>query len=490
MISIKLNYKILFVSILTIALHSCSNPWDARQNNGDVNLSTNLGVAISNTKETSLFSALLVQTGYDKVLAGSKSYTVFAPTDEAIYQLDKSIINDSKALSFFVANHIALTAYSSVRSQSKVKILMLSGKYLEFNGTSTIGDATILTPDKYASNGIYHIINKALNPKINIWQYINTQTNTSLMSKYLVSLKELNIYKADSIAKISAVPGVLSDSLSNSYLRNVYNLNNEKNSYTLFLMDDTGYTAEVDKLAPYLTKSSVARTATFSSYFTTRDLVFPKAYLPGELPAVLTSRFGIDVPIDKTQIVGSPIILSNGIVYRIKRVDVPLTNRLVTNKIEGENNISYFPNTSGNRSTIFYRDKIDPSGILFNDIMQQHRATEGPNFFINYSATDLYSTKYKVYWRAINDVQSNVYQQRLVVGSIFKSDGTIDLATSLMAFPYINVDLKVYSEIYLGEFTLPQAGNINTISLVSAANTTVGNNSLTLDYLKFVPVLK
>jgi uncharacterized surface protein with fasciclin (FAS1) repeats len=484
MISLKLNYKILLVSILTIALHSCSTPWEDRQDNGDANLSVSLGEAISNTKEVSLFGALLVQTGYDKVLASSKSYTVFAPTNEALYLLDKSILNDSKALSIFVSNHIAITAYSSVRDKASQKILMLSGKYLEFKGTSIIGDATIVTPDKYAANGIFHIVNKALNPKNNIWQYVKGLSATSAMSKYLLSLTELNIYRADSIAKLTAVPGALSDSLSNSYLRNVYNLNNEKNSYTLFLMEDADYSAEVDKLKPYLIKSNATRTTTFSSYFTTRDLVFPKAYLPNELPAVLTSRFGIDVPIDKTQIVGDPIILSNGIVYRIKKVDVPLANRLVTTKIEGESANSFFPTNL--RSKIFYRDKKDPAGIDFKDIMVQNSGVS--LFRLNYSAINLYSTTYKVYWRAINDVQTNVFQQSLRVGGVYQLDGT--LTGVIKTFAYTNVAVGVYSDVYLGDFTLDQAGNIDLISLIAANTNVNGNNTLTLDYLKFVPVIK
>jgi uncharacterized surface protein with fasciclin (FAS1) repeats len=484
MISLKLKYKILLVSILTIALHSCSTPWEDRQNNGDDNLSVSLGEAISNTKEVSLFGALLVQTGYDKVLASSKSYTVFAPTNEAIYLLDKSILNDSKALSAFVSNHIAITAYSSVRDKASQKILMLSGKYLEFKGTSLIGDATIVTPDKYAANGVFHIVSKALNPKNNIWQYIKGLSSTSAMSKYLLSLTELNIYRADSIAKLTAVPGALSDSLTNSYLRNVYNLNNEKNSYTLFLMEDVDYTAEVDKLKPYLIKSNATRTTTYSSYFTTRDLVFPKAYLPNELPAVLTSRFGINVPIDKTQIVGDPIILSNGIVYRIKKVDVPLANRLVTTKIEGESNYGFSPTNL--RSKIFYRDKKDPFGIDFKDIMVQNSGVS--LFTLNYSAINLYSTTYKVYWRAINDVQTNVFQQSLRIGGVFQPDGT--LTGIIKTFAYTNVAVGVYSEVYLGDFTMNQAGNIDLISLIAANTNVNGNNSLTLDYLKFVPVIK
>jgi uncharacterized surface protein with fasciclin (FAS1) repeats len=483
MIALKLNYKKLFVGILTIALFSCSDPWGDRQSD-DANLNVSLSVAITNTTETSKFAELLVKTGYDKVLSESKSYTVFAPSNEAMALVDASILNDPAKLTFFVQNHIALTAYSSVRDKASEKVKMLSEKYLVFKGSTTIDDATIVTADKYTANGVFHIINKPLTPKQNIWQYVNDLSTSSVMSKYLLSLTELNIYRADSIAKINPVPGRYADSLTNCYLRNVYNLNNEKNSYTLFLMDDAGYTAEVDKLKPYLIKNSAARTDTYSSYFTVRDMAFPKAYLPNELPATLTTRFGVTVKIDKTQIVGEPIVLSNGIIYRIKKVDVPLLDRLITTKIEGENNYA-----SSVRNKVMYRELKDPANnLLFvNDIMVKNSAYT--LFQLDYSATDLYSTTYKVYWRAINDVQTTAFLQRLVIGLV-KVNNVLDFANSLKDFGPVSVPFGVYSEVYLGEFTLAQARDIDRISLVVANSATNGTNTMSLDYLKFVPVVK
>lgn len=484
MIALKLNYKKLFVGFLAMALVSCSDPWDGRQSD-DENLGVSLSEAIENTAETSKFAELLVKSGYDKVLSDSKTYTVFAPTNEAMALVDASVINDPEQLAFFVQNHIALTAYSSVRDKASEKVKMLSNKYLLFNGKTTIGDATIVAADKYAANGVFHVVNKALSPKRNIWEYVNDMSSSSEMSKYLLSLTELNIYKADSIAKLNPIPGRYSDSLTNCYLRNVYNLNNEANSYTLFLMEDEGYVAEVDKMKPYLIKNSAARTDTYSAYFTVRDMAFPKAYLPNELPDVLTTRFGVSVPIDKTQIVGEPIVLSNGIVYRIKKVDVPLTNRLVTTKIEGESTAWYTPSTL--RSKVMYREVRDPFGVLFNDIMVKNSGIS--TTMLNYNATDVYSTTYKVYWRAINDLQTNVFQQRLLIGTVIR-DNIIYINESIKAFPYTNVDVKMYDEVYLGEFSMTQAGNIDMISLMSTITTTNGNNTLTLDYLKFVPVVK
>jgi len=485
MIALKLNYKKLFVGILTIALVSCSDPWGDHQDNGDNNLNVNLSEAITNTTETTKFAELLVKTGYDKVLSESKTYTVFAPTNEAMAQVDASILNDPNKAVFFVQNHIALTAYSSVRDKASEKVKMLSAKYLIFKGSTTIDDATIVTADKYAANGVFHIVNKALTPKQNIWEYVNSQSSASAMSKYLLSLSQadINIYKADSIAKLNPIPGRYADSLTNSYLRNVYNLNNEKNSYTLFLMEDAGYTTEVDKLKPYLTKNSAARTDIFGSYFTVRDMAFPKAYQINELPAVLTTRFGVNVPIDKTQIV-SQIVLSNGIVYIMKKVDVKLTDRLVTTKIEGESTNLYSPYTSSARSKILYRDVKDPSGVLFNDIMVKNPGFS--SFTLHYSATDVYSTTYRVYWKAINDLQTAVISQRLMIGTVY----TNGIPTAAIKdFGYKDVAVKFYDEVYIGDFTPTQAGNIDMISLLASATATTGY-TVTLDYLKFVPVVK
>lgn len=481
MISLKINYKRLFVGLLTIALVSCSNPWEDRENSTDANLSVNLNEAITNTAEVSQFGQLLVQTGYDKILAASKTYTVFVPTNEAMDQVDDAILNDPEALKKFVANHIALTAYSSIRTKAQEKIKMLGDKYLLFKGATMIDDATIVTADHYAANGVFHIINKALTPKLNIWQYINSNSD-SAMSQYLLSLKNINIYNSDVEAKANAIPGALADSLTNSYLKNVYNLNNEKNSYTLFLMQDAGYSAEVDKMKPYLTVSTTEGTATFASYFTVRDMAFPNAYELNQLPATLTSRFGVEFPVDKTQIVGEPIHLSNGIIYIMKKVDVSLTKRLLTTKIEGEKNNGYI----GSRTPILYRDKIDPFGVLFNDVMVQTPARA--KFTLLYYAKDImYSTKYKVYWRAVND-KSGTFQQQLAIG------GNVDITINPIAvvnpttlFPLITIPSNNYDEILIGEFTKTNANNTDLISLIGGTTTT---SQLTLDYLKFVPVLK
>ena len=487
---LKNNYIRLFASVLTLAIISCSNPWDDRVDNGDANLGVTLDQAISNTSETSEFAKLLDQTGYAEELAASKTYTVFAPTNVALAAVGNEILNNPQALRQFVANHITLTTYSSVRTNQEERIKMFTNKNLIFKGSTMIDDATIVSADHYAANGVFHIIDKALTPKLNIWQYINSAGATTAMTTYLRSLKDFNIYQADSIGKVvsqTVGAGYLSDSLTNSYLRNVYNLNNENNLYTLFLMEDAGYTAEVNKMKPYLIKTSnnpaIDSTAIYSKYFTVRDLAFVKKYELNELPATLVSRFGVEVPVDKTQIV-QQIHLSNGIVYIMKKVDVPLTKRLLTTKIEGEANRGYI----GSRTTMLYRDRRDPSGVLFNDLMVQ--APNRAKFTFTYNARDMYSTTYKVYWRAVNDrSNSTLFQQQLGIGGeIIVTGTTSDVANFDKLFPLVTVPFNNYNEVLIGEFTKATAGNIDLISLIGGPTT--ATSGLTLDYLKFVPVLK
>ena len=490
MISKKNNYIRLFASLLTLAIISCSNPWDDRENNGDANLNSNLTEAITNTSETSQFADLLVQTGYDKILAASKTYTVFVPTNEAMAGVADVILNDPAGLKQFVSNHIALTAYSSVRN-SDVRVRMLSGKYLDFEGSTLIDGSAIIEADHYASNGVYHIINKALTPKLNIWQYVNSVPATNAMTTYLRSLKDFSIYASDIDAKILSGErgaGYLSDSLTNSYLRNVYNLNNEQNNYTLFILKDAAYTAETNKMKPYTIKVSndVTKdsTAIYASYFALRDLAFAKKYKRSQLPATLTSRFGVVVPIDQTKIV-EEIQLSNGVVYVMDMMDVPVANRLLTRQIEGESLSTYF---NFGRTALAYRDRIDPFGVVYKDIKVQNPGAALP--IVKYVAKDFYSTKYKVYWRAINE-QTNVFTQQLSINGNSAVVNNITVPTdTIFTFPYISIALLNYTEEYLGEFTLNKAQDLNHIILIGANTATNGNNSLVLDYLKFVPVLK
>lgn len=484
MISINTYIKGLFASITLVAAVSCSDPWEDRSNTIDNNLKQTLSERIKNTSETSEFGKLLAETGFDNELSNSKTYTVWAPTNDAMGQVDPAFLSDLASKRLFVQNHIALTAFSSVSEKDTVTVQMLSNKYLEFKNGTVMADANVVTADQYAANGLFHIINKALEPKSNIWQYLKSKIGSNAMSTYLSTLDEFNLYRSDSIAKTNEFHEFYADSLTNSFLTNVYNLNNEKNKYTFFLLEDDAYSSEVQKLEPYLTKSNADSTTTYASYFTVRDFAFHKAIAREKLSETLfVSRFGVEVSIDESKIV-EEVQLSNGIVYVMSALDVPLEKRLLTTKIEGEEPNGF--SQGDKRANTYYREKEDLDGVLFYDIMVQNHGV--PLFAINYSANNLYSTTYQVYWRAINDIQANTFQQSLRIGGTVMPDGTIE--DPIAELGPTDVPPNIYDEIFIGEFTLNESGRLDLISLIAANTGVNGNNTLTLDYLKLVPIIK
>lgn len=483
--SIKTYFKLFFACILLAGAFSCSDPWEEHAETSDANLNFNLSEALTASAQTSEFAKLLTETGYDKILASSKTFTVWAPTNEAFAQVEASALASTAAKKLFVENHIALTAFSSITQQDTVTVKMYSNKYLEFKFGKTIADANVIEADKYTSNGLYHIIDKALAPKKNIWEYVQERASTNAMSKYLIDLNEVNIYTRDSVQKSLSLPGIYADSLTNSYFTNVYNLNNEENKYTFFLLEDGSFVTETERLRPYMNRISEDSTTTYTNYFTVRDLAFHKAITRENLPDTLVSKFGVKVPLNEATI-AEEIQLSNGVVYVMGELEIPLETRLLTSTIQGEEPFQF--SQGDKRSNTFYREKEDPNGIVFNDIMvQNHRINR---FTIYYGVSNLYTTTYKVYWRAINDIQTNTFQQRVNIGGfISEVDGSLN--EPFAELPYTNVEPNVYEEVFVGEFELTVKGSGQTlVSLMAANSTSDGVNTLSLDYLKLVPVIK
>ncbi len=113
----------------------------------DPSLTKNLMALISEKADLSTFAGYLKQTGYDAVIASSRTYTVFAPGNAELATLDAAIKNDPVKLKLFIGNHIATQVYSTKDVTSTTRILMANGKYLSMKGTA-IGSAGITTTDQ------------------------------------------------------------------------------------------------------------------------------------------------------------------------------------------------------------------------------------------------------------------------------------------------------------------------------------------------------
>lgn len=462
--------------VLISGMYSCTRKWDLHNEITDPVIKDNLFEQLSKNTEVSEFGKLLVKSGYDKILESSKSFTVFAPNNAAIANMDPEIITDTARLNNFIANHIALTAYRTDAAVDSLSIRMLNGKNILFLKTN-IGDANITLPNKIAANGIYHVISGIVKPKFNLWQFLSANAGTYQQAAFIEALDAIHIYP-------NGLPDVGQPLLDNEFIKETYNIKDESKKFTLFLMQNSAFETEASKLLPYFTRSGVDTTHFLAKHYTIRDLIFNGEYKQSELPDTLVSKFGVKVGINPTNIV-ERVSLSNGVIYIMRDLSVNLKERLVTSVVEGEQPRVFIPGDK--RGNIYYREKIDPFNVLFHDLMVQNHGI--PLFEVGYITPVLYSTKYKVYWRAVNDIQTNVFQQRLMVGGVKDAKGAV--ISSIAFYPYTNVNIANYNEVYLGEFSLNIAGNIPLALIAANSNSTSsGVNTLSLDYVKLVPIIK
>src|SRR5688572_30518093 len=102
----RLRYKFLLVAVCALVFSACKK-WDDHVEVTNQDLKQNLLQAISADANLSTFRELIKKTGLDSLLQSSKTFTVWAPVNSALQNLDPAIINDNTQLKAFVLNHIS-----------------------------------------------------------------------------------------------------------------------------------------------------------------------------------------------------------------------------------------------------------------------------------------------------------------------------------------------------------------------------------------------
>jgi hypothetical protein len=494
--------RLLWIFFFALWLAGCKK-WDEHTKVDNQDLSKNLLEEISQRSDLSKFLEYLTKTGLDKELSSSKTYTVWAPVNAALQNLDPAIVADAAKLKAFVGNHISLQSFFTKNAQPTIRVPMLNGKRVSFS-KNKFDEANITEADKYVGNGVLHVIDKVAPVYPNAWELLNDTKTVFQQSAFILSLtrKVFDPTNAivDSISSQTGQPVYHpgTDSvLSNLFNTEVYDLQNESKQYTYFILNDAAYNSEVTKLNPLFKTSTVDSTKNLASFGVVKDLIVEGLYTIDQLPPVLTSKFGVPIPIDKSRIVETRK-MSNGIAYVMSGVDFVLKDKVPGVIIQGENYRGFFdaagnPVTprQNNVSAIFIRSRINRlNGQPFTDMYAYNHGISALN--AQYQVRNLPSVKYKVYWVAVNDtlvvnltaapIPPVVFNQRLAMG--------IRGANFLPATPATGMAVAInnYNEVYLGDYVQSAYGTLNMF-LTANASTGAGTNNLNLDYIKLVPDL-
>lgn len=437
-----------------LLLSGCKK-WDEHNALTDANAGKDLFQRIRENAELSKFAELLVKSGYDKTIASSQTYTVFAPTNAALATLDPTVVADDAKLRLFVANHIT-NQLQPANVSSQLRLQMLNGKFNNLQNAK-FDEASITTANQYAKNGLLHIIDKMVPALSSAWGFL--QSNPLMPSKQ----------KAFLLSQIDSTG-------SSAFLRNVHDLRDEKKQYTFFVLTDTSWDSEVNNYKQYFVTGAADSTTNLASNAVVNDFAVEGVYQPATIPDTILSAFNTKIGIDKNAIVQT-IKVSNGIVYLMRKLPVFPRHKFRQYVIQGEN---YDFSRVDRRNVTYFREKFNPVTMLdFRDVLVFNH--DVAQFYLGYRLRNVPSMKFKAYWVAVHDNINNsvaTFRQLLGIGT--------STATTL---PYIVVQPNNYSEVYLGEFTLSAFRPFLDIHLTADNSTNDDANKVTVDYIRLEPVL-
>lgn len=448
-------FRVLMIMFFSGLLFSGCKKWEDHNAVTDPMIGKDLFQQIKENADLSRFAELLTKTGYDKLIASSQTYTVFAPVNAALTSLDPAIVADDAKLKLFVGNHITNQVQpASVTGQ--VRLQMINGKYTNLQG-SVFEDATITAGDKYGKNGLLHIINKMVPALSSAWEFLQTDPLMPVKQK-------------DFLNSLTDTSGM------NSFLRNVNDLRDEQKQFTFFVLTDAAWDAELARYRPFFGTGTIDSTTKLASGAVVNDLAVEGVYQPASIPDTILSKFNTKVGVDKSAIVQT-VKVSNGIVYIMSKLDVLPKHKFQQYIIQGEN---YHFSRADRRNNTYFRDKFNPvTGKDFRDVLVFGHGLA--QFYLGYQLRNVPALKFKAYWVALHDnINSNTgnFRQMLGIG-----------APTANTLPYITVTPNNYNEVYLGEFTLSTFRPVLNVHLTADNSTNNDANKITVDYIRLEPVL-
>jgi hypothetical protein len=333
-----------------------------------------------------------------------------------------------------------------------------------------------------------------LYPKNNLWEYFLTTSGDSLQKEFLQTSVIQNIFDPS----ISPHIGFNSDGEPvydsmwinrNMFLYSINDISKEDSVYTVFVLTDNAFQSEYNKIKPYLNDTTASSTTIMNynaKWDVCKDIVVRGKYTQDKLPKILVSTQGISIPTDSLQIISS-YEASNGIIYVVDRFNIPLANKITTITIEGENYSNTYDGTftSATIALLGIRIRSWASGGADLYIPGGSNGHRTPWLSIRYNTPKLYTVTYNVYWRAVNDFQGSSFIQKLAINadSIKAIKAKTYQGDTLVR--YKTILPNNYSEVLLGQFTNMRYGSSR---LFVAADSTITNDPVVLDYLKLVPV--
>lgn len=444
--SIKLAYLAAGL-ILSVFISSCSNEeWDRHYNNEDLTLSDkSLSEYIKSQPEMEKFYQMMEISGYDSILDGSQTYTVWVPTNEALQNVN---LSDASAVKELVMNHI--TRFSQPTSGvTDKKLLMLSNKFVHFakEGSNYLfGESPLVIKNIATKNGIIHSISKFEKYESNLWESLSKLENLDSLRNFY------NFYiKTDENGKSQ-----------NLVLNTIGRLDLEDSIYTAIFPTNKAWLSSYNIIKEYYkvrqTDGTVTTNWAVASQAIVLNTVFRQKINPFALDSVFSTIGNVFKNPGRLFENATPVSASNGQIY--------LTDSLMFQPQEGWHNEirieaeeTYYGRSSTNANVYFRSSegtKYSTSSRRYI-VVDPTTSSNISKIAVTFPIPNTLSAKYKIYCVFVPENIADENSKRTFVASFFldymNSSGAIVRNQPLAA----NVETKVdeVTKVYVGEIKFP-----------------------------------
>lgn len=401
-ILLKRFVPIIVVISVMLATGCKNDKWDEHYDEASFNLPTKtLKEYIQEQSSLSTFSEMLTSTGYDSLLNSSQSFTVWAPTNDALSGVNTS---DIELVRKIVTNHIARSRITTSGIENKA-IHMLNGKYINFTNQGSafsFGNSTVVDPNISELNGVVHVIDGYAPYLYNIWEFIGNTDNLDSLRSYLYGNNQKIFDPVHSVEIGSNDDGqVVYDSVFVSFnpvLARIGDLNVEDTTYTAVLPDDNAWNEAYGRIEKYFNFPTDAggeqRQRELTQYTLVKDMVFPGLVSqPNSLDSLVSTIGNVFHNPGYIFSNAQQVDASNGLIYvtdQIPYADTTLWYKKI--KVESENTVG----RSNENNSIFTRTSYG-TGLTASGNRYILVDPESDKSSVEFSIPNVLSGKYNIY---------------------------------------------------------------------------------------------
>jgi uncharacterized surface protein with fasciclin (FAS1) repeats len=260
----KTMNKYIVLLLVSCLAFSCKDAYDDHYDSVTAGGTQSLKELIAENKDLSAFAQLITIAGLDSVFSSNQTYTVWAPTNEALSDINLASVDKEQAR-LIVENHIARYNNSTATPDNKL-IRMRDKKTFYFTAGGTVfGGAKLLQHDILAKNGILHTLQSQIPYYYNLYEYIQSNANTSKLAAFISSFEE-NVFneEASTVIDINESGQTVYDTITTPYNRlfdanfffglvnlGIGHINEEDSLYTMLVPTNTAWDAAYQRIAPY-----------------------------------------------------------------------------------------------------------------------------------------------------------------------------------------------------------------------------------------------